>query len=89
MMKEYLIVFCNHSRSYNIIYIFMKKLLLSSLIVTSIAAFATGYIWEIDYDAAEYLADLGIITKQTNPERYRTGATITRAEVVGIALKIK
>lgn len=67
----------------------MKKLFLFSLIATSMFASGVSYVWDTDDFAAKYLANLWIITKQTNIEGYRLGATITRAEVVGIALKIK
>lgn len=86
MMKEYLIVFCNHSRSYNIIYILMKKLFFASLAVTSIIAFAYT---QTDVDNATYLAGKGIITAQSTTTGYRLDDTITRAEVAGIALKLR
>lgn len=64
----------------------MKKLLLSSLVITSIFAFAYT---SIDVENADYLANQGIILKQSFASKYRFTDTITRAEVVGIALKIK
>lgn len=64
----------------------MKKLLLSSLVLTSIVAFAYT---QTDVSNANFLAEKGVITKQSDETRYRLDDTITRAEVVGIALKIK
>lgn len=64
----------------------MKKLLLSSLIVTSIVAFAYT---QVDVDNANFLAEKNVITKQTDEKLYRLDSTITRAEAVGIALKFK
>lgn len=64
----------------------MKKLLLSSLIVTSIAVFAYT---QTDVDNATYLAGKGIITSQSTTAGYRLDDSITRAEVAGIALKLK
>lgn len=64
----------------------MKKLLLCSLLATRIFAFAST---QTDVDNANYLAWQNIITKQSNAAGYRLNDTITRAEVVGIALKIK
>ena len=62
----------------------MKPLLLSSLIATSIFAFAST-----DVSNANILAGNRIITKQTNEKLYRLDDTITRAEVVGTALKFR
>ncbi len=42
-----------------------------------------------DLDTANFLTNQGIIQKQTNPKNYRLDYTITRAEAIGIALKIK
>lgn len=64
----------------------MKKFLLSSLLVTSIFAFAYT---QTDVSNAQFLADQGVIVKQSTAAGYRLDDTITRAEVVGIALKIK
>lgn len=64
----------------------MKKLLLSSLILTSIVAFAYT---QVDVDNANYLASKNIITQQSTAAGYRLDDTITRAEVAGIALKVK
>jgi len=64
----------------------MKKLLLSSLVATSIFAFAYT---QVDVDNANYLASKNIITQQSTATGYRLDATITRAEVAGIALKVK
>lgn len=43
----------------------------------------------IDVSNAEFLAQKEIITKQTSEKGYRLDDKITRAEVIGIALKIK
>ncbi len=64
----------------------MKKLLLSSLIVTSVLTFAYT---QTDVDNANYLASKGIITTQSATAGYRLDDTITRAEVAGIALKLR
>lgn len=57
----------------------MKKLLLSSLVATSIFAF--GYT-QVDVDNAHFLAEKNVITKQTDEKLYRLNDTITRAEAV-------
>jgi len=64
----------------------MKKLILSSLLITS--GFAFAYI-QIDVDNANYLASNNIITTQSKTAGYRLDASISRAEVVAIALKMK
>lgn len=64
----------------------MKKLLLSSLVLTSIVAFAYT---QTGVNNANFLADKGIVTKQTDPKNYRLDDYITRAELVGISLKFK
>ncbi len=64
----------------------MKKLLLSSLVFTSIVAFAYT---QVDVDNANFLAEKNIITKQIYETKYRLDDSITRAEVVGIALKLR
>lgn len=63
----------------------MKRILLSSLVATSIFAF--GYT-EIDIWNAKSLANLGIIVEQSTIREYRLDENITRAEVAGIALKL-
>ena len=63
----------------------MKKILLP-LLAISILAF--GYT-QVDVDNATYLANKGIITPQTTTAGYRLDDTITRAEVAGIALKLR
>lgn len=63
----------------------MKKLLLSSFALTSI--FTLAYT-QTDIDNATYIASKGIITTQSTTAGYRLDDTITRAEVVGIALKL-
>ena len=64
----------------------MKKLLLSPLIITSV--FALAYT-QTDVANANYLATKGIITQQSTTAEYRLDDTITRAEVAGIALKLR
>jgi hypothetical protein len=64
----------------------MKKLLLFSLVITSVLAFAYT---QTDVDNATYLAGKGIITTQSTTAGYRLDDTITRAEVAGIALKLR
>ncbi len=65
--------------------LFMKKLLLPFLAL-SILAFAYT---ETDVSNANYLATKGIITQQSTTAGYRLDDTITRAEVAGIALKLR
>ncbi len=57
----------------------MKKLLLSSLVATSIFAFAYT---QTDVDNANFLAEKNVVTKQTDEKLYRLDNTITRAEAV-------
>lgn len=64
----------------------MKKLLLSSFALASIAVFAYT---QTDVDNANFLAEKKIITQQSTAAGYRLDNTITRAEAVGIALKFK
>lgn len=64
----------------------MKKILLSSFTLASIAVFAYT---QTDVDNATYLAGKGIITTQSTTAGYRLDDTITRAEVAGIALKLR
>jgi hypothetical protein len=64
----------------------MKKLLFFSLIVSSVFAFAYT---QIDVDNANFLAEKGLITKQNSGDTYRLRDRITRAELVGIALKLR
>ena len=63
----------------------MKKILLP-LLTISILAFAYT---STDVSNANYLANQGIITQQSSTAGFRLNDTITRAEAVGIALKIK
>ena len=42
-----------------------------------------------DISSAEYLANENLIVKQSSASAYRLDDTITRAEVIGIALKMK
>lgn len=64
----------------------MKKLLLASLLFTSAVTFAYT---QTDVGNATYLAGKNIITKQIYETKYRLDDSITRAEVVGIALKMR
>lgn len=64
----------------------MKKLLLSSLLVTSIFAF--GYN-QTALDNTIFLVEKGLVTRQSDPKNYRLDDYITRAELVGISLKLK
>lgn len=57
----------------------MKKLLISSLVATSIFAFAYT---QVDVDNANFLAEKKIITQQSTATGYRLDDTITRAELV-------
>lgn len=63
----------------------MKKFLLSSLLSISVWTFAYT---EIDIWNAKSLANMGIVVEQSTIGEYRLDDTITRAEVVGIALKL-
>ncbi len=64
----------------------MKKLLISSLLMVSIFAF--GYTQEA-LDNTNFLVEKGLVTKQNDPKNYRLDDYITRAELVGISLKLK
>lgn len=64
----------------------MKKLLLSSFALVSIAVFAYT---QQGVNNAIFLAEKGIVTKQSDPKNYRLDDYITRAELVGISLKLK
>lgn len=64
----------------------MKKFLLSSFVITSVFAF---WYTQIDINNANYLSDKWIITSQPTTTGYRLDDTITRAEVAGIALKLR
>ena len=65
----------------------MRKISLFLGILTSIIS-AFGYSSN-DISNAEFLAEQGIITSQPATKSYRLDDTITRAEVIGIALKLK
>lgn len=67
----------------------MKKLLLFSLLSFVLYIGVSLAYTQVDMDNASFLGDKGIITKQLNAFGYRLDDTITRAEVVGISLKIK
>lgn len=67
----------------------MKKL---PLFCTLCFVFCTSSVFaytQTDIANAQFLADKGIIVKQSTTAGYRLDNTITRAEVVGIALKLK
>ncbi len=64
----------------------MKKLLLSSFLATSM--FALAYT-QVDIENANYLSGKSIIKAQSSATKYRLDDTITRAEVIGIAMKMK
>lgn len=63
----------------------MKKLLIFLSLVPAISLFA--YTSE-DVDNAELLVEAGIITEQADAAGYRLDATISRQEMVGIALRL-
>ena len=65
----------------------MKKFL--SLLVLFVSVFPVLAYTQIDIDNASFLATEGIIVTQSSASGYRLDATITRAEVMGIALKMK
>lgn len=64
----------------------MKKFLLSSIIIAS--GFTFAYT-SIDVSNAEFLANRGVINKQSDVKNYRLNDTISRAELIKIALTIK
>lgn len=64
----------------------MKKIFLLSSLFFLISSFA--YTSE-DTSNANYLADQGIITKQTLASKYRLDDKILRQEMIGMALKVK
>ena len=53
-----------------------------------ISAYSFAYT-DLDVSNAQYLADQKLITKQSSEAKFRLDDTITRAEVVGMALKIQ
>lgn len=64
----------------------MKKIIASLLVIMSCSAMA---FTAFDITTAQSLADQGIIANHyTDPLAYRLDDTITRAEAVGIALKV-
>lgn len=65
--------------------LFMKKLLVLCLLSSLVSFAATSE----DVNNAQFLADQDIIVKQSTTAGYRLDSTITRAEAIGIALKIK
>ena len=65
----------------------MRKIFLFVVIIAS--AFCVFWYSSNDVSNAEFLAHQWIITSQSTTKWYRLDATITRAEVVGMALKIK
>lgn len=67
----------------------MKKFLLSSFCFLLFAFNVASAYTSTDVQNATFLADQNIIVKQTAESKYRLDDTITRAEVVGMALKIK
>ena len=65
---------------------FMKKFIASLLTISSISTMA---FTAVDVSTAQLLADQNMITNHfNNPMAYRLDDTITRAEAVGIALKV-
>lgn len=64
----------------------MKKLIFITLFI--MYNFSFGYT-KVDLSNAEFLVQKGIITAQISDVNYRLDDQITRAEVIGIALKIK
>ena len=85
-MEELIQSVLSMNRKINLSSFLMKKILLSSLIATSILASAYT---ATDVSNANYLAEKNIIVQQSSETKYRLDNTITRAEVIGIALKIK
>ncbi len=63
-----------------------KAFLLSSLVLGVVTVFAYT---QTDANSALYLAGKGIITTQSSTAGYRLDDKITRAEVMGTALKMK
>ncbi len=64
----------------------MKKYILSFLFISSLVSAAPT---PLEVTIADTLASYDIIVEQKATTGYRLGDTITRAEVVGMALKIK
>ena len=57
-------------------------------VLLGIASMSFGYTQE-DINTANYLAEQGLIVDKSNhPNQYRLDDTISRAEVVGTALKL-
>jgi len=68
----------------------MKKLfLLFSLFSLIFSLNQVRAYTQTDVDNAHFLAEKGLITKQNSGDAYRLRDRITRAELVGIALKLK
>lgn len=67
----------------------MKKLLIFSLFFFLFSLSEVRAYSSTDVSNATFLADQGIIVKQSTDKNYRLDDTITRAELVGIALKLK
>lgn len=99
-MVSYIFILSNIHKSTNFIFLafhfftvyfhhftkfIMKKLLIFLALVPTISLFAYT---SNDVDNAELLAEAGIITSQTDISAYRLDATISRQEVVGIALRL-
>lgn len=63
----------------------MKKIIVSVLCLCAVLDVSAVTA----FDDANYLANEWIITKQLSEKNYRLNDTITRAEMVGIALKLK
>jgi hypothetical protein len=68
----------------------MKKLFLLFSLFSLIFSLSEVLAYtQVDVDNANFLAEKGIITKQNSGDAYRLRDRITRAELVGIALKLR
>lgn len=67
----------------------MKKTSILCLVLSALCFLPAHAYTQNDILNASFLADRGIITFQTSTVSYRLNNTITRAELVGIALKVK
>ncbi len=68
----------------------MKKFVLLFSLFSFLFSLSEAYAYtQTDINNASFLADQGIIVKQSTTAGYRLDSTITRAELVGIALKIR
>jgi hypothetical protein len=67
----------------------MKKILLFFIVLSIVLGEQTWAYSSDDSENAYFLAEKGVINNRNSPESYRLDDTITRAELIGIALKMR